>query len=130
MLKTFEDLLAVFPWEKFQNASSYEDTVNIGNEIRKELLPQCEGPAKEIIEKELEGVFNISSFIGEKEQQKMSQWIEDHFDEVDHLFENGDTAVRNCIEEGKWYDAMLAVKTLILKLRDLGMFKILSEAGL
>ena len=130
MLKTFEDVLAVLPWERFKTASSYEDTVNIGNEIRKELLPQCEGPTKEIIEKELEGVFDLSSFIGEKETQKMSQWIEDHFDDVDHLFTNGDTEVRNCIEEGKWYDAMLAVKTLILKLRDLGMFKILSEAGL
>ena len=130
MLKTFEDILAVFPWERFQNASSYEDTVNIGNEIRKELLPQCEGPIKEIVEKELEGEFNLSSFIGEKEKQKMSQWIEDHFDDVDHLFQNSDTEVRNQIEKGKWYEATLVVKSLILKLKDLGMFNILSEAGL
>ena len=130
MLKTFEDVLAVFPWERFQNASSHEDTIDIGDEIRKEFLPQCEGPVKEIIEKELKGEFNLNSFLGEKEKQKMSQWIEDHFDDVDHLFTNGDTEVHNCIEEEKWYDAVLAVKTLILKLRDLGMFKILSEAGL
>ncbi|MBO7714913.1 MAG: hypothetical protein J6S85_15200 [Methanobrevibacter sp.] len=130
MLKTFEDILAVFPWERFQNASSYEDTVNIGNEIRKELLPQCEGPIKEIVEKELEGEFNLSSFIGEKEKQKMGQWIEDHYDEVDHLFQNSDTEVHNQIEKGKWYEVALVVKHLILKLRDLGMFKILSEAGL
>ena len=130
MLKTFEDVLAVIPWERFQNASSHEDTIDIGDEIRKEFIPQCEGPVKEIIEKELKGEFDLSSFIGEKEKQKMSQWIEDHYDEIDDLFHHSDTEIRNLADEEKWYDAILVVKALILKLKDLGMFKIFSEAGL
>ena len=119
MISTLREVLDIFPVERFRDVSTKEECTELTNQISKELIPQTEGVLKTILEKELEGDFNIQSIPGVK--KLMEEFVTSHMDEISACRETFNPIFEKAEEENDFYTQVVTLTKIFREFLNMGL---------